>query len=491
MNTEKLDKARKYEHEYGKSVLDSERPIYHVTGMTGWINDPNGFSEYKKEYHLFYQHYPYANEWGEMHWGHVKSKDFITWERLPVALAPDEIYDQDGCFSGSALELNNGEQLIIYTGVQENIDALGKKKRYQTQCIAIGDGRDYKKYRQNPVISQDDLPEGADPLEFRDPKIWFEEGFFYVVTANKMNSGSVFLHRSKNLLHWEFCSILDSSLGELGNMWECPDFFSLNGKQILLISPVGMKTNGEDFHPGHGTICCIGEYDKGNYSFKRENHHLIDYGIDFYAPQTMKTSDGRRIMIGWMQAWSTSTFVPEEAKYFGQMTVPRELTVVNGKLYQNPVRELKNYRQAKVDYFDVEISNEELTLDKIEGRVIDLTVELLDIKQFHQFVIQIACDEENRTLLRYDTDRNKLCVDRSGSGFSHDIVHMREITIKPVKDKLKLRILLDRYSMEIFLNDGEKAATFTIYTPQSESGIKFVSDGRAHINIEKYSLNKK
>lgn len=197
------------------------------------------------------------------------------------------------------------------------------------------------------------LPEGADPLEFRDPKIWFEEGFFYVVTANKMNSGSVFLHRSKNLLHWEFCSILDSSLGELGNMWECPDFFSLNGKQILLISPVGMKTNGEDFHPGHGTICCIGEYDKGNYSFKRENHHLIDYGIDFYAPQTMKTSDGRRIMIGWMQAWSTSTFVPEEAKYFGQMTVPRELTVVNGKLYQNPVRELKNYRQAKVDYFDV------------------------------------------------------------------------------------------------------------------------------------------
>ena len=119
MISQTLQKARDFESQYMSYVPEEERPEFHVTGAIGWINDPNGFSVYKGEYHLFHQYYPYKAIWGPMHWGHLKTKDFIRWERLPAALAPDMPYDKDGCFSGSAIELPDGRQLLMYTGVRE------------------------------------------------------------------------------------------------------------------------------------------------------------------------------------------------------------------------------------------------------------------------------------------------------------------------------------------------------------------------------------
>ena len=101
MISEKLQKAREFEAHYGPFIPDEQRPAFHLTPTIGWMNDPNGFSFYKGECHLFYQYHPYSTEWGPMHWGHVKTRDFIRWERLPVALAPDTPYDKYGCFSGS------------------------------------------------------------------------------------------------------------------------------------------------------------------------------------------------------------------------------------------------------------------------------------------------------------------------------------------------------------------------------------------------------
>ena len=86
---------------------------YHLMPASGWMNDPNGFSYYNGYYHLFYQYYPYAAEWGPMHWGHARSKDLIHWETLPVALVPTR--PQDGCFSGSAVAFDD-RLWLIYTG---------------------------------------------------------------------------------------------------------------------------------------------------------------------------------------------------------------------------------------------------------------------------------------------------------------------------------------------------------------------------------------
>ena len=166
---EAIEKANK-EVDQKKEIIKNSpyRLKYHFMAPTGWINDPNGLVQYKGEYQLFYQFYPYESKWGPMHWGHAKSTDLVHWEHLPVALAPSESYDfgevpGHGCFSGSAVV--NGEELIlIYTGHVDN------KEPMQVQCIAASmDGIHFEKYRHNPVI--DHYPEEGSP-DFRDPKVW-------------------------------------------------------------------------------------------------------------------------------------------------------------------------------------------------------------------------------------------------------------------------------------------------------------------------------
>ena len=184
MTSKMLQKARDFEKKY-LPYTQSEQPRFHVTGGIGWINDPNGFAPYKGEYHLFFQYHPYDTKWGPMHWGHVKTRDFIHWERLPAALAPDTEYDRNGCFSGGAVELPDGRHLLMYTGVRCARRRNGKIDEYQTQCLAIGDGVDYEKLPCNPVIDASQLPEGGSVHDFRDPKIWRDDDSFYAVIGNR------------------------------------------------------------------------------------------------------------------------------------------------------------------------------------------------------------------------------------------------------------------------------------------------------------------
>ena len=120
-----LQKARKYEETFEKNIKKEERPDFHLTPRIGWMNDPNGFSFYNGQYHLFYQYYPYGSHWGIMHWGHAVSSDLLHWNYLPAAMAPDEAYDKDGCFSGSAVTLPDGRHLLMYTGVAKETQEDG------------------------------------------------------------------------------------------------------------------------------------------------------------------------------------------------------------------------------------------------------------------------------------------------------------------------------------------------------------------------------
>ena len=161
MTSQTLREARKYEEASEKMIQKEERPDFHLSVRTGWMNDPNGFSYYKGRYHMFYQYYPYDTKWGPMHWGHAVSTDLLHWDYLPAALAPDEAYDRDGCFSSSAIELPDGRQLLMYTGVVRTPQWNGGHCDIQTQCIAVGDGVDYEKCDCNPVLDSRDLPNRA------------------------------------------------------------------------------------------------------------------------------------------------------------------------------------------------------------------------------------------------------------------------------------------------------------------------------------------
>lgn len=491
MTSKKLQRARDFETKYMRYV-EEERPRFHVTGGIGWVNDPNGFAPFNGEYHLFYQYYPYDTKWGPMHWGHVKTKDFIHWDRLPVALAPDMDYDKDGIWSGGAVETPDGKHLLMYTAQRCYRRANGKVENYQTQCIAIGDGVNYQKYEGNPVITGDQLPEGGSIHDFRDPHIWRENGLYWVVVGNRTEdkSGTVLMYKSQDAIHWEFVNKVASCHNQYGKMWECPDLFELDGKHVLFTSPQEMQSIGLEFHPGNANLAIIGNLDPETHHMLRDNVQAIDYGLDFYAMQTLKTYDDRRVMIAWMQNWETSGSRPSDMRFMGQMTLPRELHVRDGRLIQNPVREIEACRHTKSAYKNVMMTGE-TSLQGISGRFIDMTVTVRpgnDASMFRWFRIQVARDGEHFTSIRYKPSTNILRIDRTQSGLPCDIVNVREFPVQMKNGELKLRLIMDRYSLELFINDGEQAASNVIYTPLDAKSISFSCDGTVLVDVEKYDL---
>ena len=493
MISEKLQKARDFETAAMQQIPDTDRPAFHVTGNVGWINDPNGFSCYQGEYHLFFQSYPYKNEWGPMHWGHVKTRDFIHWDRMPTALAPDMEYDKDGgCFSGSAVETPDGKHLLMYTGVYHVPGPFGKKEDRQIQCMAIGDGVNYHKVFENPVLTAADLPEGHSQVDFRDPKLWYdkEEGVYYAVIGSRPadGSGAILLYRSENGIKWTYVGILDQCHNEYGRMWECPDFFPLDGEHVLLVSPQEMKQTGMEFHVGNGTVCLMGDYDKKTHTFDRKRLHAIDYGLDFYAPQTLETPDGRRIMIAWMQNWATCHAQPENVRWFAEMTLPRELSIRDGRLYQQPVRELEKHRVNPVVHKNIPVS-QETALEGISGRILDMTVTIRPggEKGYRKFKMYLAKGDNCWSSVSFRPATGKVRMDRTFSGFGYDIVNNRSFLVDADKE-LKIRVIMDRFSVELFFNDGKQAATMTIYTPQECDGISFEAEGNVLMDVEKYGL---
>ena len=262
------------------------------------------------------------------------------------------------------------------------------------------------------MITADQLPAGGSHHDFRDPKIWMEGDTFYVVIGNRCadGSGTILLCKSKDAIHWDFVSIVASCHNQYGKMWECPDFFELDDRHVLFTSPQEMSAIGLEFHPGNANVCLIGSFDRLTNHLNRETVQAIDYGLDFYAPQTLRTFDGRRIMIAWMQNWETSSCMLRDLGFMGQMTLPRELSVKNGRLYQAPVRKLESCRGV------------------------------------------------------------------------------REFPVNADKGVLKFRIIMDRYSLELFVNDGKQAASFILYTPVEAGAISFASDDIVFADIEKYEL---
>ena len=421
-----LRKAQEYENKALKEENENKFPVFHLKVPTGWMNDPNGFSVYKGEYHLFFQYNPYSRDWGSMHWGHVKSQDLIRWEYLPAALAPDQQYDKEGCFSGTAIE-DNGKHIIAYTSVYYEDGIEKPDKIRQTQSIAIGDGVFYVKQENNPVIDKNLLPEGASPEDFRDPKIWKSDGRYYMIIANRGQDGrgQILKFVSADLKEWNYMGL----------------FYSL------------------------------------------------DYGIDFYAPQSLTSADGRRIMTAWMQSWDVNSY-PEDFKWRGMMICPRELRMEEGKLKQTPVRELEKYWENEIIYKRVKV-NGTAFLKGISGRVFDLT---LTIRDMHCDAVEIRLAKKEQKYIRivYDPVHEILTFDRKYMNCIRDIVNERRVELAPKAGEITLRILMDIYSVEIFMNDGEKTLTSLFFVNEDNNEIEFIAyGGDCEIDIYKRDICRK
>ena len=492
---DKINFANNYIAEHQSQV--KIRPAFHFTAPIGWINDPNGFSYFKNAHHLFYQYHPFDTNWGPMHWGHAKSDDLIKWEHLPVALAPDKEYDCDGCFSGSAIAVKD-ELCLMYTGnissVYQKTDDLEKVRQNQNLAFST-DGIHFTKYADNPILDEKYLPPNSLPQDFRDPKIVYINGMFYafIASKHKIDGGQILLYRSKDGVNWEYHSIVASSQNQFGTMWECPDLFALGSDglaDILMISIINENISG----PKHTTQYFIGNMDYATGTFEWKYTDELDCGFSFYAPQTMEDSSGRRIMIAWLNLWESA--MPTAAfGWNGMMTVPRILTTKNNKLYQMPVDEIKSYRRNPVFYKNLNFKGT-LQLEKVAGNQLDIEISL-DLSNTESFGIKFCKGKACETLFMYDCNNSQMLLDRSKNGevlleaitAENEHHYIRRRPLKLEKNILKIRALVDHYSLELFLNDGELVLSSTVFPHEDGDQIEFFSAGIANIlSLEKYDV---
>ncbi len=433
------------------AIKKMKDPAFHVTGEVGWINDPNGLIYYNGQYHAFFQYHPYDIKWGPMHWGHVVSDDLTNWEYLPIALTPEDAFDKDGCFSGSAIVYDN-KLWLIYTGVTEN---QGGETVRQLQCLAeSSDGITFKKH--GIVIGEEDLPEGYAPSDFRDPKVWLHDGYFWcIIAARKIDGrGRILLYKAEDLFHWEFVNDL---FGKdcAGTMIECPDYNEELG-YLLFCEQFQPSENGVHLNI-HTSRWCIGKIDYSTGTFIEDSRGIVDYGFDMYAPQTFA---GKPVLMGWLNMWDRN--IPS-AKYgfAGMLTVPRSVSVQNGRLYQEPVVNCgEPYRI--------------ISSDKLEDKVVQgvVTVRATNLEGFE---LKLRSDGTNYTTLAL---RNGEWVfDRSKSGEAINGAEKDEDSLNGIrrmpfsgKREVTITIVMDEFSVEIF-EDG-RVLSSTIYPPQSADGLE-------------------
>ncbi|ONI40392.1 hypothetical protein AN639_01000 [Candidatus Epulonipiscium fishelsonii] len=477
-----LNEANKYVQE--NKPNERYKPKYHISPPIGWLNDPNGLCFYNGEYHAFFQYHPYDSVWGPMHWGHAKSKDLIKWEYLPIALAPESECDKVGCFSGSAIE-HDGKLFLIYTGVTKN----DKDQDMQTQCIAYSeDGINFKKIEQNPVLSSKDLPENCQKYsgEFRDPKVFMIDKTYYMVTVAKSDDekGQILMYKSKDLVSWEFVNTIYQN-NKLGIMFECPDMFNLDGKDVLIMSPMFVPREGHRFYNVHSSVYVVGKLNEKKGTFKEKYYDEIDSGLDFYAPQTFLGDYDKRIMMGWLQTWGRIIPTHELGHNWAcSLSLPRELKLVNNKLVQKPIDFICNYRKTQARYKDQEVKGFK-QFEHIRGDVCEIGIDV-DVQNTNFFVINILKTDKEKASIIFNKEKMTLTFDRSTikntiGGEEAIPVNSRYVPISLKDNKFSLNFFIDKCIVEIFVNGGEQVLSSTVYPEGENAEIEFWADGVAYI----------
>lgn len=460
------------------------RQRYHFAAPGGWLNDPNGCIRYNGEYHLFYQHNPYAPAWGAMHWGHAVSRDMVHWDHLPIALAPSEPYDdhpEGGVFSGSAVE-RGGDLAAIYTGTANHGSGFE-----QTQCLAVSrdGGRTFVKYSGNPVVRT--RPDGISP-DFRDPRVLRHGDFWYMVVGASLGRGAknggegcALLYRSASLLEWDYLGIIARSGGEWGSMWECPDLFPLEGRWVLTFSPM--------FCGNRKAVYLVGDMDFERARFTWEREGEVDWGCEYYAAQSMRSEDGRTLLMAWMNGWDWMPwwrdFGPTAKEgWCGSMAIPRSVTLDRqNRLVSSPIRELRSLRGEQRSCAGLEAGEAPVELfcpNPVHFEML-LQMELQDISA-QKLHIDLRANRERRTRLTVDFVGKELSFDRSRAddGYSRGV---RRCRLLMEDDVLELRVFSDTCSIEIFADGGRTCMSHTVYPTHEPQSISLSAEGGSVRNL--------
>jgi beta-fructofuranosidase len=430
---------------------DPHRPRYHFLPPAHWMNDPNGLIYWKGEYHLFYQHNPNGAFWGSMHWGHAVSRDLVHWEHLPIALAPTPGGpDKDGCFSGCAVD-HDGVPTLVYTGVSPEV-----------QCVATSadDLRTWEKHPSNPVIAAP--PEGLDVTGFRDPWVWREGALWQMLVGSGIRGagGAVLLYTSPDLRDWSYRHpVCEGAAEETGEVWECPSFFPLGDRHVLIVSPVPLRKS----------LYFIGAYEDGH--FTPEFQGVLDSGGHFYAPQTFLDERGDRLMIGWL--WEGRSDVAQRSSgWAGVQSLPRRLTLrPDGQLGMEPIPALQRLRGPHRHWEDLAIVPDSLTRLDAGSDSLEISAEI-DAGGAREVALHVrrSPNGEEETRVLFDRASGRLLIDRERA--SRDPETSRELHGEPFTlppgEPLAVRVFLDRSVIEVYAN-GRACLTTRIYPSRADS----------------------
>ena len=404
-----------------------------------WINDPNGFIWYKGWYHLFYQCFPYSAHWGRMHWGHAVSKDLVNWEEKGIALFPSKTDDRSGCFSGSAIEYKD-KMYIYYTGVNyteedpENINCCINDTFTAAQLmITSEDGIKFDNITdKKTVIPPIEDKKIGDKNHTRDPKVWRGKDAWYMVLGSTVDkNGRLLFYKSSDLKTWQYLNYCEKD--GFGWMWECPDFFEIDGKGVTIFSPMGFfnDRNGYD----SVAVCMLSSFDENTGKMElSEDYQLFDYGIDLYAPQSTTDKDGNRVVIAW--ARMPEAVITEKGEWCGMMCIPRIVDVKNNHVYIRPHTNVKNSFVTK------------LSAPKKSGYMLKTTLKNGESINVGGYVIKREND-------KITTDRSKVFNIKG---------NYRLIAETPViNDGYELEIYVDEHLVEVFINNGEYVISNVVY----------------------------
>ena len=466
-----------------KEIVEKDfwRQKYHIQGIVGLINDPNGFSQFNGKYHMFYQWNPLGTNHKNKTWAHSVSSDLLHWERMKTALRPDTWYSKDGVYSGSAI-VDDDKLYLFYTGNVK--DSEGNRESYQ--CLAVSsDGENFERWEPS-IVNQ---PDGY-TRHIRDPKVWKKDGKFYAVIGIQSENleGKAVLYSSENIKDWKFegeiAGANHGKIKDFGFMWECPDYFQLKDKKteeikdLLVFSPQGLEPEGDLYNNKYQTGYLFGKLDYEKTEFEILSDFVeIDRGHDFYAPQSMEDNKGRRLIVGWMGIPEEEDFPTVKNEWLHCLTLPRELKVIDGKLYQLPINEMESIRGEKIE-FSKKVAGE---VKVGTGTTYELKAKFTNINS--DCGLKLRTGKNSETVLKFDYNDKKFVLDRT-KGEQPD-KRLRKVYLGDISE-LELTVFVDNSSVEVFINSGQEVFSSRIFPEKDADGISVFADKDVNVKIEKW-----
>lgn len=467
------------------------RPLVHHSPPSGRLADPNGLVRYDGEWHLFHQ------QMGT--WAHAVSPDLTHWTTLPTALGHDELGQAltgavvvDAANTSGLFAPGTGGLVAVYTSTEGG--------EAQSLAVSTDRGRTWRRPAGNPVLPS------TGRRDFRDPAVFRHEPTDAWVMALAVGD-AIELYRSPDLREWSFASRFGDGQGMHSGVWECPDLFPLpvdgDPDRTLWVLHVSVGASPET--GGSTAQYFLGAFDGTTFTrdLGAEGHddpaawRQTDAGQDFYAARTWEHAPGgRRVWLAWMGNWDYPYAAPT-APWTGAMSLPRELGLRTGpdgavRLVQGPVAEVEALRGPAWEPAlpDDGVVAGELTLDPPDGVTSGAYEVLAEVEPGDGATLGLRVHRSADgagTLVEVGTDR--LVLDRTtggpatladpDTGAEVPFARRREATGRMVSDdgRVRLRVVVDASSVEIFAADGAVCGTMTAFPPPGATGISVVSGG--------------